>query len=241
MTTDANPTGRQIRRAQQQAARELSRFLDEQARALRQAHEETLAALQRDLALLADSDGRIPANKIRQAEVLIRQHFDDLAQQTESLVAAGLQQSTAAGAAAWAAAAAAGIDTDQIRADVLAFVREFRDANGLQLSDRLWRVSRGAREQVQNAIERAIVQGQSAAQAARDLLLRGENVPEDLLSKRGLATVARIQKEAGDALFEGTMNPFWQAERVMRTEINRAYGETAIQAAAQHPDVTAVR
>ena len=53
--------------------------------------------------------------------------------------------------------------------------------------------------------------------------------------------MAEIQQRAGDALLTGRMNPYYQAERVMRTEINRAYGETALQAAIQHPDVIGVK
>ena len=241
MPTDTNPTGRQIRRAQQQGARELSRFMEQQARDLRLAHEETVAAIQADLALLADSDGRIPLQNLRQAETVVRNNMDDLHRRQEGMVENGLRRSAGLGVAAWGGVSAAGLDPSAVRDEVLAFVREFRDANGLQLSDRLWRVSRGAREQVENAIERAIVEGHSAAQAARDLVLRGQSVPQDLISKRGMAAVARIQREAGDALLTGSMSPFFQAERVMRTEINRAYGETAIAAAAQHPDVIAVR
>ena len=241
MPTDTNPTGRQIRRAQQQGARELSRFMDAQARELERMHREALSAIQADLALLADSEGRIPLEKLRQADVGVRNHMEELARRQEGLIDAGLQRSVALGVSPWGVAVDAGVDVARVREEVLAFVREFRDANGLQLSDRLWRVSQGARQQVEQAIERAIVEGHSAAQAARDLILRGQPVPQDLLSKRGMAAVAAIQREAGDALMTGGMNPFFQAERVMRTEINRAYGETAIAAAAQHPDVIAVR
>ena len=241
MPTDTNPAGRQIRRAQNTGARNVQTMLSASVRDLRALHEQALADIQRDLADLADSEGRIPLDRLGQAESIARARLRDMGRQRDGLLEDRLGRTVAVGVAPWGVAADVGIDRQQLAAQVLEFVTGFVDDNGLQLSDRLWRVDRLARDRVTEALERAIVQGHSAAQAARDLLLRGESVPDDLLTKRGLAALARIQQETGEALMTGTMNPFFQAERVMRTEINRAYGETAIQAAIQHPDVIGLR
>jgi len=241
MPDDSNPIGRAIRRAQLQAARAVERRQEQAAREMRRLFELALADLQRDLAQLADAEGVIPLERMPEAERIIRRRLDTLADQRDSLVIAELSAAAGLGANAFSPAASAGVALDEVRQSAVDFVREFRDANGLQLSDRLWRVSQGARERVIEAVESAIVQGHSAAQAARRLVTNGEAVPEDLLSKAGLARIREIQQRAGDALLTSRMNPFFQAERVMRTEINRAYGETAVRAAAQHPDVIAVR
>lgn len=241
MPDDSNQTGRQIRRALLQAARAVERRADEAAQEMRRLHELALADLQRDLNALANAEGVIPLERMPEAERIIRNRLGVLANQRDSLIFAEIQASAGLAANAFGPAAAAGVALDRVQQSAIDFVREFRDANGFQLSDRLWRVSQGARERVIEAVESAIVQGHSAAQAARRLITNGEAVPADLLSKQGLAAVREIQRRTGDALLTGQGNPFFQAERVMRTEINRAYGETAIRAAGEHPDVNAVR
>ena len=241
MPDDSNAVGRQIRRAQRQAAREVERRTREAAARLREFYEQAAADIQRGLAELADGDGRIPLRRLDAAERIVQDRLRDLQRQRDQFIERQLDGAVSVGVNAWGAAAAAGVNMRAVGQETLQFLHEFRDANGLQLSDRLWRINRGAREQVLEAVESAIVQGNSAAQAARDLITRGEPVPQDLLSKQGLAAVREIQQRAGDSLLTGEGNPYYQAERVMRTEINRAYGETAIRAAAEHPDVVAVR
>ena len=74
------------------------------------------------------------------------------------------------------------------------------------------------------AIERAVIEGQSALDAAKAFLARGEAIPADLAEKMGAASSGRIGREAFDALTGegGAMN---NAMRLFRTEINRAHGE----------------
>ena len=241
MPTDANPIAQQIRRGQAAGARQVSAMLDATARDLRGMHEQALADLRRELAELADNDGRIPLDRLGQAEAIVRDRLRDLGRQRDGMLTDRLRRSVALAVDPWGITTDVGLDPSLLADQVLEFITGFVDDNGLQLSDRLWRVDRLARERVVETLERAVVQGNSAAQAARDLLLRGESVPQDLISKQGQAQLARIQADLGDALLTGAGNPFFQAERVMRTEINRAYGETAIQAADRHPDVVAVR
>lgn len=241
MTTDANPVARKIRLAQRRAARRLFQLLNSSARELREEYLKALEDIQRELRALADADGTLPLHSLRRAEAIVADRINALAATVSALVGNRLRTAITSGSDAWSPAAGQGVNPAQVAEDVLQFVTSFVDSNGLQLSDRLWRVNRQARQQVTEALERAVIQGHSATQAARDLLLRSEPVPQDLLSKQGMAAIDRVQREMGDALLTNQGNPYYQAERVMRTEINRAYGETALQAAAQHPDAIAVR
>lgn len=103
-------------------------------------------------------------------------------------------------------------------------VQAFVAADGLQLSDRIWRVDRQAREAVTQALERAVIEGESALQAARRFLSRGERVPSELAAKLGGPNAARLGSEAA-AQLTGNGRAMDNAMRVFRTEINRAHGE----------------
>jgi hypothetical protein len=239
MPTDTNTRGRLIRRGQKAAARNMSRQLEQQAAELRQTYQAALNDIHTELSALTDSEGMIPIERLEQAERIADTRLRTLGRQTEALIDAGLNRSVSIGIGPWEGIE--DIAPQQIAQNTAQFVREFRDENGLQLSDRLWRVNRGARETVIDAIEDNIVRGRNAHQAARDLLLRGQSVPGDLMDARTLATLDKIQQRTTEALLTGEGNPYYNAERVFRTEMNRAFGETAIQAAAEHPQVRAVR
>jgi len=115
------------------------------------------------------------------------------------------------------------------------FVRGFVAADGLQLSDRIWRVDRGARDAVVNAIESAVIQGHGAGQAAREFLARGDPVPADVRDKIDAANGPRLARTTRTQLLTGTGNPLDNAMRLFRTEINRAHGEAYMMGGAQTP------
>lgn len=129
----------------------------------------------------------------------------------------------------------------RISNDAVQFVQTFVAADGLQLSDRLWRVDRHARDIVGNAIESAIIQGSSAARATEDFLSRGVQVPPDVAAKMGMANADKLARVAGGALLSGEGSPFPNALQVFTTELNRAHGEAYRAGAFEHPDVIGTR
>lgn len=117
------------------------------------------------------------------------------------------------------------------------FVMNFRAADGLTLSDRLWRMDQGAKEAMTRAVANAVVQGWSGAKAAQDLALRGVAIPADVAAQ---VRAAKADKLVGlaDLLTSsksGAEPELWKAERVLRTEINRAHGEAYMAGAEQTP------
>ncbi|WP_271008665.1 hypothetical protein [Paucibacter sp. B51] len=120
------------------------------------------------------------------------------------------------------------------------FVAEFRAADGLNLSDRIWKVNRGAREAVQRTIEAAVVQGWGAHKAAREFLLRGLPVPEATQAAQRASDVANVLRGA-DTLQDSAGGALAAAQRVARTEINRAHGEAYMATAAKAPGVVGFR
>jgi len=240
MTTDSNPTGRQIRRAQNAAARRLEESIDDAARQMQVLYDDALRDIQQFIASLAQSDGSIAPSSLPAIEQFIRRRLQQVAEARNGLLQTSIEQGASLAINAWQAAATV-VPLASAGQEAVEFVRSFIDENGLQLSDRLWRVDNAARTRITEAIESAVIQGQSASQSVRDLLGRGQPLPDDLLSKAGLAAVNRINATASDALFTGEGNPVFNAERLFRTEINRAFGESSVAAAAQHPDVAGVR
>lgn len=128
----------------------------------------------------------------------------------------------------------------RINHEALQFVRTFIAEDGLQLSDRIWRLDRHALDVVVNSVESAIIQGHGAAQAAREFLARGQGVPADIAGKMNAANAQGIGKAAGE-LLTGQGSPMDNAMRVMRTEINRVHGEAYIKGALAHPDTAGIR
>lgn len=123
----------------------------------------------------------------------------------------------------------------QVAQRAVAFVRNFIAQDGLQLSDRLWRADRAGRDLIINTIERAVVMGQSATEAARDLLVRGAPLTGDISNKLKGAGAARLSNQV-EALMAGEGGPLHKATRLMRTEINRAHGEAYMMGGEDHPD-----
>jgi hypothetical protein len=120
--------------------------------------------------------------------------------------------------------------------DAVRFVRSFVAEDGLQLSDRIWRLDAQARDLVTNAVERAVIQGHGAAQAAAEFLAQQVPVPKDIAGKINSANANAIGKTVKDALLKDSGNPMDNAMRVMRTEINRAHGEAYMKGGEDHPD-----
>ncbi|MGE0358664.1 MAG: hypothetical protein AB7P08_17310 [Burkholderiales bacterium] len=119
----------------------------------------------------------------------------------------------------------------QVSEEAVRFLRTFVARDGLQLSDRIWRIESGMRDAVVGAIERAVILGQSAEEAARDFLARGEAPGRDLLVKARQAAPDAIAHEVDRELAGAAAD----ARRLFRTEINRAQGEAYMKAGADHP------
>lgn len=119
------------------------------------------------------------------------------------------------------------------------FVMRVRQGDGLDLSERVWRLNQGAKEALQRAIASAVIRGNSAARAAQDLVMQGQKIPGDMaqLAKGGLAGhVARLAD-----LLTGDGGEVWKAERVFRTELNRAHGEAFMAGAIGTPGFAGFR
>lgn len=228
-----------IKRATLAAQREMDRLDDRALKELQALYEQAAADLQAQIAAHAGADDNVALQDMQNLLGQVNARLDELSQLRDEALDVGLRQAASLGIAP-VSATIDGVATMRVSDEALRFVRSFVAEDGLQLSDRIWRLDRHAREAVASAIESAVIQGHGAAQAAREFLLRGEAVPGDIVAKIGSANAGKIGKAAADAL-TGVGSPMDNALRLFRTELNRAHGEAYIKGALSHPDAAGVR
>jgi hypothetical protein len=247
----ADRTAASIRRASQQA-RLAMQHLDEQAlaemvRIYKQAAEDVRAAI----SAAAGGGPRVELARLRDLLATVERILAVLASTRDALLDGalvasaelGVRPMTGQGVAATgrtAPAVLSGQQAAELVDQAVGFVRAFRAADGLVLSDRLWALDRGAREAVGRAIERAVVQGWSADKAAAEFIMRGQAVPPATAQAQGAADVVNVVR-AADVLRDQAAGPLANTLRVMRTEINRAHGEAYMAGAEATPGVVGFR
>ena len=202
-------------------------------RELARAYREAAEDVRRIIAGHAGADDSVALTELRSVLAQIEARLAALERLRNGLLDEGLAKAADYGARVFEggvrSSAAQVVSEGALRA-----VQAFVAADGLQLSDRLWRIDRGAREAVARAVERAVIEGQSALAAARDFLARGEAVPAEIVRKQGAANAARIGREAAGAL-TGQGHALDNAMRVFRTEINRAHGTAYMMGGEEKP------
>jgi len=120
-------------------------------------------------------------------------------------------------------------------------LRAFVGADGLQLSDRIWRVRDSTRQVVVRALEQAITEGWSGIEAAQRLIGQGLAVTPEIRRAMAAAGLGNLQQLVANVLLRNPGNPLAAANRVMTTEINRAYTESFVAGLAENDEVAGVR
>lgn len=191
----------------------------------------------------AGADGSVGLAQLRDLLNQVEGRLAELGEARDRVIGDGLRTAAELGAQPYLRTDVGVEVLMRVPDEALRFVRSFVAADGLQLSDRLWRIDRGARDAVVNSIERAVVMGRSAAQAAREFLQTGDPVPFDVQRNLNAAGAIGIGKETtaimtGDRSGGGAM---FQAQRVFRTEINRAHGVAYMSGAEKTPGLKGFR
>lgn len=188
--------------------------------------------LQQAIRSYADGAGNLRLEAMQDILRQASEHLTALESARNALLSAGLFSAAKFGARP--VASGTGSFT-RVSHEAVRFVHTFVAADGLQLSDRLWRVDQGAREAVSRAIQSAVVQGHGASQAVNDFLRDGQAAPADLVGKIGDANAQRVAAKVGEALLTGEGNARANLLRVFRTELNRAHGEAYAAGANEVP------
>lgn len=234
-------TAAQIRRATVLAHRAVERLDAETADALIDLYRRQAREIAGRIQAHAGADDSIALQELRSLLGQVEGILLRLAQARDELLGEALAQAAdygaraVAGAVTEAGAVMASPASAQVAEEALFFLQTFVAEDGLRLSDRIWRLDRGARDAVVNALESAIIQGHGAAQAAREFLARGAAPPGDLETARRMANAGALGRQVGE-IMTGAGSPMANALRVARTEINRAHGEAYMRGGANHPD-----
>lgn len=234
-----------INRASRQARNAMYTLDDKTAAELLLIYVQAAQDVRARIAGMADAGGNVPVYKLQELLRQIEAVIDGLTDKRNALLLDAIDQAAALGVRPFTAQgvlAVGGADAvltstaaSTINQNAVKFVIDFVQADELTLSDRLWRLDRGAKEALTRQIGQAVVQGHSATQAAREFVMRGEPIPRDVAQRvvRGqapaLASSADMLRNANGG------DGYWQAERVMRTEINRAHGEAFMAAGEGTP------
>ncbi len=228
-----------IRRGSAKARSAMRRMDAQLQREVDRMYRQAASDIKSILAQHADSAGNLRLEVLRGMLSAIEQRISSLGEERDARLGSALQEAARLGVQPFAAA---GSTFPTRAADAaLAFVTSFVAEDGLQLSDRLWRLDDGAIEAVGAAVKRAVIEGHSASQAVNEFLVRGEKPPSDLVKKTGAASVERVAREADGALLYIDGNPRAGALQVFRTEINRAHGEAYMLGAEDSPDFAGFR
>ncbi len=230
-------TAAAIRRASQQA-RNAMRDLDAaNVEELLQLYGDTADEVRAAIGRRVDGSNLVPREQLQALLRQIEEIITALGARRDALLFDSLNYSAALGVRPYTAQGIAAVGADgaaqavldsgaamRVSQTAVEFVRSFHAADGLALSDRLWRLDLGAKEALQRAISNAVVQGWSASRAAAQLAYEGRSVPPELARTLKNASGSNLQRLA-DLLTSRDGGEVWKADRVFRTEINRAHGE----------------
>lgn len=231
-----------IKRATAVAQRAMDALDSSSLNELKALYEQAAADIRDRIKVHAGADDNLALQELQSLLAQVNGRLNTLAQSRDAMLDGKMAEAADLGVRPFAdspsinVAAAMRINDEAVR-----FVRSFVAEDGLQLSDRIWRLDRHAREVVTGAIEQAVIQGHGAAQAAHEFMARGEAVPIEIQNKLGAANAAKLGEAAAGALLTGSGTPLDNAMRLFRTEINRAHGEAYIKGAFEHPDAAGVR
>lgn len=229
-----------IKRATIEAQRSMDKLDADGIKRVENLYKQAAEDIQKRIDLYTVIDDNIALRDMQNLLVHVRQRLDILSAARDSLLDSQLISAAKLGVQPFEQVLLTPNAANAVAADALRFVRNFVAENGLQLSDRIWRLDRQAKDYVVNAIENAVIQGYGATQAAREFLTRGEPVPLDVQNKVNMANGKKIGKEIITQL-TASGSPMDNAMRLFRTEINRAHGEAYIESALSHPDAAGIR
>jgi hypothetical protein len=239
-----------IKRSSQQARNAMRELDAAGVEQLLQIYHRAADEVRRQIYAAADAGDLVPQHRLQVLLAQIAEVIDRLGQERDALMAARIGEAAALGVRPFTAQGVLAVGGSEAVLDTAAamrinqsavdFVMRVRQGDGLDLSERVWRLNQGAKEALQRAIASAVIRGNSAARAAQDLMMKGQSIPGDMaqLAKGGQAGhMVRL----ADLLTGKDGGEVWKAERVFRTELNRAHGEAFMAGAIETPGFAGFR
>jgi hypothetical protein len=113
-------------------------------------------------------------------------------------------------------------DATAAATDALQAVLHQLQEDGLNISDRIWRNWQALREALIPQIQRSVLAGESARAATREALVRGGKASAEDVTTIELARAGAIGDQAEEILASAAGLAYANAQRVFRTEMDRA-------------------
>ena len=239
-----------IKRASQQARNAMQVLDGETVDALVAMYEDAAAQVKAAIRGKVDGSDAVPVSHLRDLLRQIEDVVTRLGESRDALLLERLQTAaelgvrpyTLPGVASTGIAGQAVLESAaamKVSADAVSFVQAFTAVDGLTLSDRVWRLNLGAKEVLTRAISQAVVSGWDAQRAAAALMYNGDAVPADVSARLAGSKADALMRSAD--LLTGDNGEVWKADRVFRTEINRAHGTAYMAGAAKTPGIAGFR
>lgn len=229
---------RRIHAATLTARERMIRYREQQVEVLQALLDAMAAEFGVELDRLARADGSYPIDVVQAFNQFIETRMGAFDTAVARLLRDGLMQSTSMGASVLGLLP---VQAEAAAAEALRFVREFTGADGLQLSDRLWRVGQSTREVIRRDILGAIARGQAASSAALEAVAAGRPLLQEVTLGIEAGKAKSIKALVRRSLTAAENSQRFIYERVLRTEMNRAYTEAFVAAAAGDDDVAGVK
>lgn len=208
---------------------------EERARRVQEAYAKAGEAITEWLKNQAGPDGEVPPERLPLLDAFIDELLKQLQEQWQKILAEGLTELALLGAAL------VEVGAGSIAANAVEQLRRFVAADGLQLSDRIWRINTATRQRIEDTLRGAIMRGATARESARALLGEGKGVSAEIAQAIRAARAGQLGESVTDALLKAPGAPMRNALRVIRTELNRAYTESFVAAAFDYSDVAGVK
>ena len=234
-----------IRAATLASVQQRDRWIREVEAEVQQLYAETAQSIVEHIQQAGNDDGRIDLAQMQAVLQYVNSQLSQMSRKRDGRLMDAIARSASLGSSAFAGVLQADRLTHANHSAV-AFVRGFVAEDGLQLSDRLWRLDRGAKEVLADHIQHAVIHGESAFEAMQRSMGRGEGVPDDIAGAVNAAKVGKLGPSVR-ALMTGAKDPrngkgvVYQAQRVFNTELMRVHGESYMSAGFATDGVVGVR
>lgn len=186
---------------------------------------------------LSAADGTLQLNVLQSYLQQVQAVLAVIKTQRGDLLLESLQMAAELGAAVWTTGPAISV----LAVAAVQFVDNFVAADGLKLSDRLWRLDLGAQQGIAEVLRRNILLGRDASKAAAEFVARGDAVPLLIQQQAEMGTANRLGAAVAERLYRAPGSAYADALRVFRTEMTRAHGQAYQAGAGSHPDVIGMK
>lgn len=222
-----------IKRASALAREKANRFDRKTLDQLSELYKKSISDLQAIILSYADTSGNLKLDTLNNLLTQAQQRLGLLNAARDEMLKNALNQSSTLGVAPFTGVVTAST-LSRLANEAAAFTTNFIGEDGLQLSDRIWRINNHATQIVADAINSAVIEGHSASQATDAFLSSGQPVPGTVIRKIEASNASAVAHKVGRDLIK-TGSPRDNALRLFRTEINRAHGEAYMSSGASVP------